>query len=408
MAAPLRVLRIVTRMNIGGPALHVALLSNDLDPAGYTTHLVMGEPDATEGDLSALVRQPPVTVTCLKALRRPAHPGRDAIALCQLLRLVWQTRPQIIHTHMAKAGALGRLAGLLYNHLGPGRLPGQRAKLVHTFHGHVLDGYFSPSVSRLFLGIERRLARGTDALIAVSETVRRELLGKGIGRPGQWRIIALGLDLSPLAALPYPTGDSPVRVGIVGRLVPIKNPHLFLEAFQALAGDGRGQALLGRVVGDGTLRPGLERRAQELGLDRLIHFTGWQQDPRTIYESLDAVCLTSWNEGTPVALIEAMAAGRAVIATDVGGVRDLLAAPEESAAPIAPGRFHVAQRGILIRPGDAAGLAAGLRHLTEQPGLRQQLATTGRGYVLSTFGRQRLLRAVASLYQELCTGVAPC
>ncbi|MBI2496032.1 MAG: glycosyltransferase [Candidatus Omnitrophica bacterium] len=397
---PLKILRILTRMNIGGPAVHASILSTQLDPHRVTTHLVVGRPDATEGDLSGCVHGPHVRVTQLNTLGRALHPWKDVVSLARLLKMIWQDPPHILHTHMAKAGALGRLAGILYNRVGPGR---RRSKviLVHTFHGHVLDGYFAPWLSRFFLMLERWLARHTDCLIAVNQAVRRELLKHGIGRSEQWRVIPIGLNLSALAQLPVPNGTSPVRFGIVGRLVPIKNPQLFLEGLRRMVRDQPGGSVAGIIVGDGPLRDALERVSERLGLSEIVRFAGWQRDLRMVYEGLDVVCLTSWNEGTPVSLIEAMAAGRAVVATDVGGVRELLADGEDSRVLIPQRGFHIAQRGILVLPGDGAGLAAALNRVGHDPALRCRLGQAARAYVVGVYHAERLLRDISVLYEEL-------
>jgi len=398
--APIRIIRIITRLNIGGPSIHAVLLSTQLDPARFSTCLVVGTPDWDEGDMTASLQGSRTRIVRLRTLRRPIRPWADVVTLIALLRIFWRERPQIIHTHMAKAGMLGRLAAHLYNRIGPGRVPAARAVVLHTFHGHVLEGYFSAWLSRLFVTIERWLARRTDCLIAVSRTIQQELLEKGIGRPAQWRVIPLGLDLASLAQLPMPNGSSPLRCGIVGRLVPIKNPGLFLQALQQLMREGC--PVLGIMVGDGPLRRTLEHQAEHLKLQGKVQFTGWRHDVPAVYEGLDVTCLTSWNEGTPVALIEAMAAGRPVIATDVGGVRDLLDDPHDvppGALPV--GRFRIAPRGILVQPGDVQGLAAGLQTLAQDAALRQRLGEAGRMHVLSRFDHQRLVRDISCLYEAL-------
>ena len=404
--APMKVLRVITRLNIGGPSVHVSLLTTKLDPQRFSTCLVAGQADETEGDLTAALSKAGARIIRVATLRRPIHPWNDARAWLSLLRCAWRERPHILHTHMAKAGTLGRLAGLVYNALGPGRKPDHRAVLIHTFHGHVLDGYFSARQSRIFLAIERWLARRTDSLIAVSGAIRDDLLKKGIGRPHQWRVIPLGLDLSSLARLSFPKGAMPLRVGMVGRLVPIKNPRLFLHAF-ARAIEHRAQGSLhGAIVGDGPLRSELEREAQALGLDGTIRFTGWQQDLCAVYGHIDVACLTSWNEGTPVSLIEAMAAGRTVIATEVGGVRDLL--EEDAARPsIPPGSFRVAQRGLLIRAGDAQGLTAALSAVAEDSTLRDQLGRAARSYAVERFSPGRLLNDMTTLYEAIAINHQP-
>ena len=394
---PVRIMRILTRMNIGGPAIHAALLSTRLDRNRFETCLVVGQSETTEGDLGELVQG---RVVRLPTLRRPIRPWMDALTLVHLLLLLWRERPQILHTHMAKAGALGRFAGHIYNTVGPGRQHGSRLTIVHTFHGHVLDGYFSAWQSSLFVRIERWLARHTDCLIAVSPAIREVLLEKGIGRPEQWRVIRLGLDLADLARLPLPESGTPVRLGMVGRLVPIKNPGLFLEAVRQ-AVERRNGPLRGVIIGDGSLRKHLEDEVRRLGLEEVVRFTGWQQDLRTVYGGLDAVCLTSWNEGTPVALIEAMAAGRAVVATDVGGVRDLLDDGGAQPPSIAKGGFRVTARGVLVQPGDAAGLAAALQAVAADGNLRRRLGAAARTFVVQRFSAERLCRDMKALYADL-------
>lgn len=394
-----KILRVITRLNIGGPAVHAALLSTQLAPQRFSTVLVVGKPDPREGDLRELLQGERVRLIRLTSLRRPIRPWADLVTFIRLLGIVWTERPQLIHTHMAKAGTLGRLAGLAYNRIGPGRWA-ERAILLHTFHGHVLSGYFPGWVSRIFLVVERWLARRTDCLIAVSDTVRHELSALGIGRAAQWRVIPVGLDLSALAQLPVPNGKAPVRCGFVGRLVPVKNPSLFLGALHHVIRQGR-HAVRGVVAGDGPLRPALEREARALGLQGFVRFTGWQRDLPALYNDVDVACLTSWNEGTPVALIEAMAAGRAVVATRVGGVRDLLEADWRDAGPIPPGTFRLTERGVLTRPGDAEGLAKAMTAVAEDGGLRRRLGEAGRTFVVERFTSERLLRDIAGLYDGL-------
>ncbi len=339
----------------------------------------------------------------MKTLRRSLRPVSDLLSLARLLRLLWKERPQILHTHMAKAGSLGRLAGLAYNRFGPGRRRGAGATLIHTFHGHVLEGYFSSCTSQTFLSIERWLARHTDCLIAVSPAIRDDLLRKGIGRPHQWRVIPLGLGLDRYARLPLNGTPRTVglRCGLVGRLAPIKNPLLFLEAASLLRQRDPTISFQATVVGDGPLRQEMERETMRRGLASSIRFTGWQHDLLPIYGKLDLVCLTSWNEGTPLSLIEAMAAGRSVVATQVGGVPDLLEEPSERNREISPGTFRLTPRGVMVRPGDAEGLASALQTLGRQPELRKSLGESARAYALQRFPSQRLLKDISLLYEQL-------
>jgi len=404
MKAQDKVLRILTRLNIGGPSIHAALLSTRLDSRRFATCLVVGEPDPTEGDLSGLIDARSARLIRLNGLRRQIRPWADFTTFWRLVGIIRRERPRIIHTHMAKAGAVGRLAGWWYNTFGPGRTAGVRAVLIHTFHGHVLEGYFSGWLSIMFLGIERWLARRTDCLIAVSRSVRDELLAKGIGRADQWRIIPLGLDLSALGALPVPNGSSPVRFGMVGRLVPVKNPALFLQALAPLVQQPPREQIVGVMVGDGPLRRAVEEEIRARRLGAFVRLTGWQRQMEAVYRDIDVACVTSWNEGTPVSLIEAMAAGRAVIATDVGGVRDLLTEPLEARKAVSRGGFQIVQRGVLVQAGDATGFGAAMRRLARDAALRQQLGATGRAHVLRAFTAERLLQDVSALYEQLLGG----
>ncbi len=404
-ASIIRIVRLITRLNIGGPTIHATVLSTRLDPQRFATCLVVGAADAAEGDMSDAVAWQGARIIRIGTLRRAVRPWADLAALWQVLRVLWRERPQIIHTHMAKAGALGRLAGWAYNRCGPGRTPGARAVVIHTFHGHVLDGYFSPWLARYFLAVERWLSRRTDALVAVSPAIRDALLAKGIGRAEQWRVIPLGLDLSALAQLALPNGSSPVQCGLTGRLVPIKNPALFLEALARVVRDQPTQCIGGLVVGDGPLRPALEDQARRLGLAEAVRFTGWRHDLPAVYAGVDVACLTSWNEGTPVALIEAMAAGRPVVATAVGGVRDLLEGEDCAPEPIAPGAFRRTARGLLVTPGDVVGFAAALHTVAADVALRRALGQAGRAFVLERFTQERLVRDITALYEELLRSV---
>lgn len=404
---PLRILRVITRLNIGGPAIHAILLSSKMDPQRFATRLVVGAPDRTEGDLSAFVRGTPIQLLRVMSLSRSVRPLADVRALGRLVQIVWKERPHIIHTHMAKAGTLGRLAGLLYNRLGPGRRPSARAILVHTFHGHVLSGYFGRWTTAIFIGVERWLARQTDVLIAVSPSVRDDLLRLKVGRLAQMRVVPLGLDLLALSeingrrdALRRSLGlpaTVPV-VGIVGRLVPIKQHEVFLQAARRLAHTDAAMQFV--IVGDGERRTQLGAMTRALGLEARVHFLGWRLDLPAIYAGLDCVCLTSRNEGTPVSLIEAMAAGRPVIATAVGGVPDLLGEVVER-----QGSYDVTQRGILVQLANAdAGVAAAVSRLLGDAALRERLTAAGRAFACERLTAQRLVDDMTALYMEVAGG----
>jgi glycosyltransferase involved in cell wall biosynthesis len=291
-------------------------------------------------------------------------------------------RPHIVHTHTAKAGLLGRLAA---------RAAGVPT-VVHTYHGHVLRGYFSPAKTALFRWIETRLAASADALVAVSESVKDDLVGLGIASAGKIRVVPLGLDLAHLAgalprgALRREAGieDAAPLVGMVGRLVPIKDAPTFLRAASIVA-RSREDARFA-LVGDGEERPALEALCREMGLDGRVTFFGWRRDLAAVYGDLDVVVNASRNEGTPVALIEALAAARPVVATRVGGTPDLLGEGE---------------RGRLVPPGQPEELArAVLETLTGSEAARRR-AQAGREHVLTRHSSDRLVRDVDALYREL-------
>jgi glycosyltransferase involved in cell wall biosynthesis len=377
------VLRIITRLNIGGPALHATLLTERLDPSRYDSLLVAGTEDPGEGNFLALHDRSFEPLVIVPALGRGIHGPQDVVALAWLVRLMRRIRPHVVHTHTAKAGTLGRLAA---------RVVGVPI-VVHTYHGHVLRGYFPPAKTRVFVAIERWLARRTDRLLAVSETVRTELLDMGIGRPERFTIMPLGLDLDRFLRSEGARGvlraelglsDATPLVGIVGRLVHIKAHEIFLEAAARVARVLPDCGFL--IVGDGERRAELRDQAAALGLGPQVRFLGWRRDLDRIYADLDLVALTSHNEGSPLSLIEAMAAGRAVVATRVGGVPDLV---EDGVS------------GVLVPPADPAALSGAITALLSDAGRREALGQAGRKRVATVFGADRLLRDMDRLYEKL-------
>ncbi len=376
-----RVLRVFSRLNIGGPSLHVIHLSAGLVDFGFETRLVVGKTDPHEGDFLDLAAARGVDLVVLPDLGRAIRPLNDVRAVLQLYRLMRRERPEIVHTHTAKAGALGRIAALM------ARVP----VVVHTYHGHVLSGYFHPLASLFFRGVERTLAHATDALLTVSESVKEDLVRLGVAPPGRMRVLPLGLDLQPLAgSLPRGTlrreanwsSDSRV-VGIVGRLVAIKDVDTFIDAAALLA--SRTTDIRFAVVGDGEERTRLEARAVAILGDR-IHFFGWRKDTAAVFGDLDMVVNTSLNEGTPVALIEALAAGRPVVASAVGGTPDLLDG----------GRF-----GTLVPARSPAGLAKAIGEALDASENSLRMTAEGRAAVLKRYSLARLLDDMAALYREL-------
>jgi glycosyltransferase involved in cell wall biosynthesis len=387
----IRVLRVITRLNIGGPSIHAIRLTERLTPRGFDTRLVHGRLGAGEGDMRYLA-SPSADLHYLASLRRPLAPLHDMVTVGRLLEILRGWRPHIVHTHMAKAGTLARIAAVVHNATA-GR--DARARIVHTYHGHVLEGYFSPAKTRLFIGIERQLARVSDRIVAISPQIRDDLInGYRIGHRDRFRVIPLGFDLSTLVAL-----DDAARhraraelgippdahvVSTVGRLTAIKQHQLFLDAARRIA-DADDQAVF-LVAGDGELRGDLEKSAADSGLGGRVRFLGWRRDLDIVYGATDVLLLTSRNEGTPVALIEALAAGVAGVSTDVGGVGDVIR--DETIGLRAP--F-----------GDANALAARVLELLHDPHRRRAMGQRGRASVVARFGIDRLVDDVERLYREL-------
>ena len=369
-----RVVRVITRMNVGGPARHALILSRGLEDE-YETTLAAGRPEPGEGELS----DPAVAVHHLP-LVRPVAPLSDARALVAARRLLAAKRPALVHTHTAKAGTVGRVAAMTMS---------PRPRIVHTFHGHVLDGYFGAPAQAAFRTAERTLARGCDAIVAVSEETRDELLDLGIGDPARFHVIPVGMDLDPLLAVNGGSGELRARLGLdpaaplvgaAGRMVPVKDLDTLVSAVALMPGVHLA------LVGDGEMRASLESRAREPDLAGRVHFTGWWDDMASALGDLDVVVLTSRNEGTPLALIEAGAAGRAVVATDVGGVRAVVVDGET---------------GLLCEPGSPQRVAERLGELLADPARRARMGAAARERTAARFGRERLVADVRRLYAEL-------
>jgi glycosyltransferase involved in cell wall biosynthesis len=384
---PVRVVRVFSRLNIGGPALHVTHLSAGLSDYGYQTRLIVGKTDKHEGDFLDLAAARGVDLTVLPELGRSISPLNDLRALSRLYQLMREIRPAIVHTHTAKAGTLGRLAARL------ARVP----IVVHTYHGHVLSGYFHPLASLLFRAVERVLAHTTNAILTVSESVKSDLVRLGVAPASRVRVLPLGLDLEPLSR-PLPRGglraeagwaESARVVGIVGRLVPIKDLDTFIDAAAAVASTVDDVQFA--VVGDGEERSRLEARAVSL-LGRRIHFFGWRKDTGNVLGDLDMVVNTSLNEGTPVALIEALAAARPVVATAVGGTPDLLEG----------GRF-----GTLVPARAPEETGRAIRGVLDSPDGSRRIATEGQAMVLTRYSVERLLDNMSNLYNELLRSRRP-
>lgn len=367
------ILRVITRLNIGGPARQALLLTREL-VAEYPTTLAAGQAPPEEGELS----DPAVQVTRVP-LVRSLRPHKDIAAFRAVKTLIQELHPKIVHTHMAKGGAIGRLAARSFGDI----------RTVHTFHGHVLEGYFSPAVEHAFIRAERFLAARTDALIAVSDEVRDALLDIGVGRAEQFHVIPLGFELDAFLSVEGKTGEFRKEIGldlesplvaVIGRVAAIKDHATLLRAIARIP-----NAHLA-VLGDGDRRADTERLARALQITDRTHFLGWRHDLANVLADVDVVALTSRNEGTPVSLIEAAAAGRPVVATAVGGTQSVV-------------RDGVT--GLLVRPGEPEGIAAALNQLLGDRPLADRFGLAARNHVKQRFSHRRLLEDVADLYDDL-------
>ncbi len=396
--ATIKIIRIIARLNIGGPAIHTILLSSELDKLGYKTILVKGTEGPREGDMTDLAESKGIKPVVIPELGREIGIRNDLIAFYKLYKLIKKEKPDIVHTHTAKAGTLGRLAAWL------ARVP----VIIHTFHGHVLTGYFGKLKSRIFIRMERMLANISTRIITLSDELKRELMGMGIGDAEKFEIIPLGLKLAPFFDLAKYRGEfrteigvslDTLLIGIVGRLVPIKGHRQFLEGAKIIAdrmkhtGVTFYEDLLKKatdvkfvIVGDGELREGLEAYAKELGIADKVIFTGFRRDLQKIYADLDIVALTSFNEGTPVSIIEAMVGDKPVVAANVGGVSSLV---------------KDGVTGFLVPPGRADLFADALIKLLSDALLRKKMGEAGRRSVFPKYDSSNLVKTMDALYSTL-------
>ncbi|MCS6980606.1 MAG: glycosyltransferase family 4 protein [Flavobacteriales bacterium] len=389
-----RILRLTNRFNLGGPTYNVGILTKYLAPE-YETLLVGAPHEPGEESSEYILKDLGVEYQVLPSMGREIHPFRDTVTLAEVIRLIRKFRPHIVHTHASKAGAVGRLAAQLCG------VP----VTVHTFHGHVFHSYFGPLKTRVFKSLERYLARLSDAIIAVSPRQKEELASlHRICPPEKIHVVPLGFELQRFLHLgPEHRFEARRRFqlpperfifGTIGRLAPIKNHSLLLNAFAEVAQSASPKPML-LVVGDGPLLDKLRGQAARLGLTSCyitydgqadIFFTGWVKYIEHLLPALDVVVLSSDNEGTPVSLIEAQAAGLPVISTDVGGVRDVTL--EKVSA-------------LLVPPRQQSALAQAMNKLYRNTALRLRMANTAREFVAHTFSATSLAERMRNLYEKL-------
>lgn len=381
----IRVLRVIARLNMGGPAHHVSLLSGMVDTDRYETLLLHGEVGPGESALLDVAARYGAVMEAVPGLGPRLHPVHDLRALAALVRRTRSHRPDVVHTHTAKAGMLGRLAAVL-----AGR---PRPAIVHTYHGHVLEGYFGPLSSRIYRTLERLLAIPSDVLVGVSEATVSDLVRLGVAPRSKFRAIPIGLDLGPFTAAGQDerarfradcdAGADEVLLTFVGRLVPIKRVDVALRALAHARALGAPVRLA--VVGDGALRGELEDLARAHGLEGTARFLGYRADMPAVAAGSDLAVLSSDNEGTPVSLIEAAAAGRPAAATAVGGVNEVV----------------TPATGVLVPRGDAEALGAAVARLAGEPETRRRMGEAARRHVVDRFAAERLVRDIEALYEEL-------
>ncbi len=383
---PIRVLRIISRLNIGGPARHVVILSSHLDTGAFETVLASGTVKEYEGDMSYLAREYGVAVHEIPSLGRELSLRDDVRSFFALLRIMRSFRPDIVHTHASKAGALGRAAWLAA--FGAG-VP----IIVHTFHGHVFRGYFGTRATSLVVAVERFLARFTKAIVVLSDSQGKEITDEYKVAPrSKVHDIPLGLDLALYTAAKRFSGTLRESLGLkrkrpivatAGRLVTIKDLGTFLEAAAKVLKACPEVRFV--IVGDGEMKPDLQNLAAELGISHAVHFTGWMKDMRTVYPDVDILVQSSVNEGTPVSVIEAMASGCCVVATRAGGTVDVVLDHEN---------------GLLVQVGDAEALACGILSVVENPTMRQQLGERAKNST-GRYDSAKLAANIEKLYLEL-------
>lgn len=392
-----KVLRIINRLNLGGPTYNASYLSKYID-SRYETLLLAGMKDDSEASSEFIATSMGLKPVYIPDMHRSINPFRDRKAFGLIKQIIKEFKPDIVHTHAAKAGALGRLAA---HQCG---VP----VIVHTFHGHVFHSYFNPLKTRAFLEVERYLAKRSTRIIAISNLQKEELCNTfKVCNPSKVEVIPLGFDLSRFQEnkdekraefrKQYNIQDDEIAIGIVGRLVPIKNHKLFLQGIKALT-ERTSKKIRALIIGDGESKELIESQAREMGLDYAVDdfekqdntvvFTSWIKDVDVAYAGLDIVALTSLNEGTPVSLIEAQAANKPVVSTAVGGIKDVVMEGESA---------------LLCDNDNAEQFANQLLAMVEKDEMRSSMGMHAFDFINERYNYSRLVKDVEGLYDRLLT-----
>lgn len=388
---PIKILRIIARLNMGGPAKHVAWLSAGLKPE-FETVLVAGKVGENEVDISYFSRELGVEPLFVKELKSALGPG-DLKAFLEIFKIIWKEKPDIVATHTAKAGFLGRGAAFVISLLRFKKIP-----TVHTFHGHVFHGYWGPRKTKLFIFLEKVMAVISHKIIVLSQQQLEEINQEfKVGNRNKFVIIPLGLDLEAFqgealaAASDKLLAENSFRIGSAGRLTGVKNYGLIVEGLK-----GTSDEVHAFIAGEGEELENLTLLGKAMGLGHRFHLIGPVKNLMAFYPYLDLFVLTSQNEGTPLAMIEAMAYGLPILSTRAGGVVDLLGAVEEKR-----GGLWVHERGLSVATEDALGLQQGIE-LTRQDRLAsQKRAERAKAFVIEKSSVERLIRDQKKLYLEI-------
>ncbi len=391
------VLRILNRLNVGGPTLNVAYLSKYIS-SKYSTQVLAGHKEPYEGSSEYMLNDLGINYRYVPEMYRNIDFKRDYVAFKFIRNVIKKDKPQIVHTHAAKAGVLGRLAAYHNKH---------RPKvIVHTYHGNVFDGYFSPLKTKVFLAIERYLARKSNAIIAISEQQKNDLVYKyQIAPANKIHVIRLGFDLDKfmqgndekrtLFRQFYNISEHEIVITITGRLTAIKNHILFIESLKALRELDQLIKFKAFIVGDGELLEQLMQKVEEVGFSYCkpghlnysadVIFTSWRKDIDVINAGSDIIALTSINEGTPVSIIEALASQKAVVCTNVGGVKDVVKHEYSG----------------LLSEQKATDFAQKLHQAIINKELRNKLGINGKEFVIKNYSYFRLVKETEDLYNSL-------
>lgn len=394
-------MRIIARLNTGGPSTHTLILTEWLDPDRFETKLIVGAVPSHEGDMTHRAMERNLPFIQLGSMGRDIKILGDVVSFLKILSIVFKFKPDVIHSHTAKAGALGRLVGFIYN---LAVLPRNRCILIHTFHGHVFHSYFSRIKIGIYILIEKMLGLATHRAVVVSQRQKEEIGNEfRILQPERISVVRLGIYMDPFIRIDkssggfrkeFDIGAADLTIGAVGRLTNIKNLTMFLGAARTILEKRKTENIYFIVAGDGDVRERLESLAAKLGISGRTIFLGWVDDLPRLYADLDIVALTSLNEGTPLSLIEAMASGRPVAATDVGGVRDLMG------SVVRQGSVSIHEHGILVSSEDEESFADALGTLVDDKEMRRQMGERGRDFAFSTYGHKRLVKDIEELYQD--------